>query len=184
MKPEEFKKKLDASIRGVILKLKKHQRYMISFGGDGMIWYIQEGIVLAEKVNADGTFLGTGLCKPGELLGVTSYNKDNGIISCIPLKESTLVGYNFNSFRDLIRKDCDAHDYVTEYLARRFRFMMNMLELNSLHEVSARIKYFEGMLMKLNDPEIMNINDTIVAEFIGAHPSSVSRARSKEYRSD
>ena len=184
MQPEEFQRRLDARLKDKKIVFKAHQRYVLSYGADSLIWYVKEGVILPERNNADGSVIGTGIYGPGSLMGITAFNGDDGFISCIPLKDSVVIGYRWKELNQLILQDTEAHYYITKCLAKRFRLLMNMLELNCMHEVSARIKGFEALLSEFNDPEILNISDAIVAEFIGVHPSSVSRARSKEYRSE
>ena len=62
--------------------------------------------------------------------------------------------------------------------------MMNSLEMNSLRSVPERIEYFERMLLLYDDPDLLDYGDNVIAEYLGIHPASISRARRKMYQED
>lgn len=159
------------------LNIKCNANFVVPFGPEDVIWGIDEGIIITEKNNNDGTLLGTGIYSKGMLLGVTAFNGDEGIITCRAIKQSTLIRFKTNDVLNLLKSKPELMMQMIKFLAGRFRFMMNYLEMNSLHNTDERIEYFENMLSKFDDPELMNISDTVIAEYLGMHPISVSRAR-------
>ena len=159
------------------LNLKRNTNFVVPFGPDDVIWGIDEGIILTERNNNNGTLLGTGIYSRGMLLGITALNGDEGIITCRAIKHSTLIRFKTNDVVDLLKSKPELMMQMIKFLAGRFRFMMNYLEMNSLHNTDERIEYFENMLSKFDDRELLNISDAIIAEYLGMHPISVSRAR-------
>lgn len=159
------------------LVLKRNASFILTFGYDDVIWGVEDGVILAEKNNNNGTLLGTGIYSRGMLLGVTSLNGDEGIITCRAIKKTTLIRFKTTDVIKLLKKKPELMMDMIKFLAGRFRFMMDYLEINSLHNTDERIEYFENMLSKFGDPELMNISDTVIAEYLGMHPISVSRAR-------
>ena len=184
MNNQQFIDILSTKLEGRLLKLTKHMFYVLAYGADDVIWLITDGVVLAERNNADGTQIGCGIYGPGMLAGITALNGESGVFTCKPLKDTTVQAYRTKELIDLMQSDSELMMYIIQFLCGRFRFMMNSLEMNSLRSVPERIEYFERMLLLYDDPNLLDYGDNVVAEYLGIHPASISRARRKMHQED
>lgn len=157
--------------------LKRNSTFVLTYGPEDVLWGIDEGVIITEKNNSNGSLLGTGIYSKGMFIGVTAFNNDEGIITCRAIKRSTLTRFKTKEVVELLKRRPDLMLLMLKFLADRFRFFVNFLEMNSLHSTDERVEYFEKMLSQFNDTDILNISDTIIAEYLGMHPISVSRAR-------
>lgn len=177
----EFVKRLEKECGGNVLKLTKHIFYVLSYGASDRLWLVIDGVIITERNNSDGTQIGCGVYGPGMLVGITALNNESGVITCKPLKDTTVMGIRTKDLLQLMREDHEISMYVVQFLCNRFRFMMNSLEMNSVRSVQERISYFEKMIQSFDDPELFDFGDNVVAEYLGIHPASISRARKQMY---
>lgn len=180
MESQEFIASLKRSLKSKVLSLNKNMVYLIPFSSSDTIWLIEEGRLITERIDKDGNLIGTGVYKGGMLLGVYALIGGENVVTVKPLKKSRLLGFKTQELIQLLRKDQDLLFYVMSFLCERFRFMMNSLEMASLRNVEDRVTFFEDVLAEFNDPELFDISDAAIAEYLGIHPVSVCRARRKK----
>lgn len=184
MTDSEFVKRLDTALEGRTLKLVKNIFYVLSYGKDDVLWVVTDGVMITERNNSDGTQIGSGIYGPSMIIGITALNGESGIVTCKPLKDTKVVGYSTKELLKLMNEDGEVMMHIVKFLCGRFRFMMNSLEMNSLRSVPERIKYFETLVKAFNDDELLGFGDNTVAEYLGIHPASISRARKQIYNKD
>ena len=181
MTDSEFTKYLGDKLDGKILKQNKNVCYVLSFGADDAMWLLQRGVIITEHNNSDGTQIGTGVYGPGMMIGVTAVNGESGIVNCKPLKDAVVVGYRTKDILKLMNENQEITMYLLKFMCGRFRFLMRSLEMNSLRSISERIHFFEKLIKDFGDEELMDFSDNVIAEYLGIHPASISRARKQEY---
>jgi len=184
MDNKEFMAVLEQKLKGRKLKLDTNNYYVLAHGADDVIWLIKDGIIITERNNSDGTKIGCGVYAPGMLAGITALNGESGVITCKPLKDTVVIGYRTKAFVELMESDIEITRYIIRFLCGRFRFIMNSLEMNSIRSVGERIEFFENTLRSFNDPDIFSFGDSTIAEYLGIHPASISRARRQTYKND
>lgn len=184
MNAAEFVDFIKENFEYKLLKAKKNDSYVLAYGASDVIWIVENGVIIPQRNNKDGTLLGTGIYNDGMILGITALNGENGIITCRALKDSTVMCVPTSDVISLMKSNPDVNEYIVGFLCNRFRFMMNLMEMNALHAVSERVQFFDDLLLSFNDPSLRNIEDKIISEFLGIHPASVSRARSEIYKKE
>lgn len=181
MTDTEFIERLNKKLESRVLKLVKNVCYVLSYGPNDVLWLVQDGVLITERNNSDGTLIGTGVYGPGMIVGVTALNDESGMITCKPMKDTYIAGYKTKELLELMKEDQEITMYLVRFLCGRFRFMMNSLEMNSVRSVQERIEFFEKLIKDHDDGELVSFNDSVVAEYLGIHPVSISRARKQMY---
>lgn len=180
MTAEDFLRLLRDRLDGKTLRMKEKREYVLYYGRDE-IWVVANGVFISERNNDDGTQIGSGIYTKGSILGLNALQGNRGMVSCIALMESTVIGYRTSELLSLMRENFDVHMYITSYSIQRMMFLMKSLEMNSLRTVEEKIDYFDELLNRCCQPYPPNISDSTRAQFLGVNPTSISRARSKKY---
>lgn len=177
MNDEEFKSCIVSELKFKRVFFKTRTQILLPFGPHDYIWYLNSGIILSERLTSDGALLGTGIYGPGMLLGVTGLNGESDVINCKTVSDTELYRFRTDDMMQLFGDFPEIMLYVLRLVGRRFKFALDLVENSTIHTVNERVEFFENRLREIAGDEPVDISDGLVAEFLGIHPVSVSRAR-------
>ena len=178
----QFLNKLIDKVTFKKVLINKHRQCYLSYGPDEYIWYINKGILLSERNTVDGIRIGTGIYSKGMILGLKSFYGDSNIINCVALTDSECYGFKTKEVVSVLYDDVDMMYHTLQLACQRFDFALNVVEIQSMKTVVERIDFLEKKLRDIANGEFLEISDNIIAEFLGVHPVSVSRARKQKFK--
>jgi CRP-like cAMP-binding protein len=146
---------------------------LLPIGPDKYLWVILSGCLMGLRGNAEGDTKGTGLNKPGDILGLTAFSGVTKEVPFYALSDTRVKRIPTKDFVHLMRESPDLSLYMVSYLSGRYTMLMEELE-STLLPLSERIRLFKRQMESIPSGDY-KIPKRVIAFAVGAHPVSVSR---------
>lgn len=171
----------DASIKMLLdiaqVKTVEADRYLINIGDVAhMLYFVVKGVLISEYIAEDGKQLYKNFFVPKNYAAstvsmITENPSDFGILA---MTDCTLLAFNYNEYRSLIKRDMELLKFYTAYLEKNW-----VIENERKHIAFATQSAKDRYLTFLEEyPFLPNqINQAHIASYLGITPTQLSRIR-------
>ena len=165
------------NLKSQTLMCKKGNTYALEYGATGVMWMIESGVLITVQNESSGKEIGTGLYSTGMMLGIISFTGIDSCVICKMITDVELRGYRTKDIEALLKANPDACYHAFQFACSRFKYVMDNLRVNALDSVSERIEKFEAIINGTEELSNIDLPESVIANYLGIHPSSMSRAR-------
>jgi len=158
-------------------KIKRKSYNTLTFGNDGYLYIVKEGLILTVRNDANGRYKGIGLYDKGALIGIGGVLQENRDICCYAISDTIVYKFTTKDFLRLIKANHELCYNYAMITSDALLYAYNDLEINTLGTLEEKIQDFEQRLEAVNLPIDATASEIVVAMGVGAHPGSVSRAK-------
>lgn len=173
----EFAKLLSENLKSRTIVCRKGEVYALDHTASGMLWVIEKGSLITVELDESGREIGTGIYNSDMIIGISSFFENEHCTTCKPIQDTVLRAYQIKSVIRLLKENPEHCFYALQYAASLFCFSIDFLKLNTFSSLEGRLAWFEKLVREYTQEDQLDIPDTLIAGFLGIHPSSLSRVR-------